>query len=461
MITLVTKQSLDLSRLRGDLDTLRDSIVFVLIRRSRYPLNEKVYIPGGVHIPGFRGTLLDYLLISREKTDGSAGRWNDEREQPFFRESATVSRRVERDPPPSTLPIKLINRNDQIKDDYISMVRTLCNPGDQRNEYGTVALLDIEALQNISLRVHYGRFIAESKITDNGERGIQLRALAREGKWKEVREALRDLPRETKVLSDVLDRASTFGARDPKPIVEFFSETIIPLTIDVEVEYLRKRSLREIYVSHNITIDSLRDPSKIREECDRNIDKLVEIAERAFGTVNDHHGKKAVKELLLEDDITSVDLFKFGEEVIGFASYIYNTHNKVLYLNSVAINPDYQGYGLLSDSLRSTIKQSSGVRYLALHTQNPIIYHITSKFGRTFPSLDENVPQHIIDIGKSILNGKGNHAQQNNVLDFVLRGKSPGVYSDIPKGDSISAAVFERNGIADGDIMLVITELNN
>ncbi len=460
VISIVTKrQQLDLGRLRGDLDTMRNTIVFGLIQRSGYATNEAVYVPGGVHINGFTGSLLDYLLISREKADGTAGRWDDEREQPFFRESATVLRRVERAPSPSTLPIRLVNRNDEIKDRYIAALRILCGGGDQRNEYGTVALLDIETLRNISLRVHYGRQIAESKIRDNGEKGMHLRELSRREKWEDVREALRDLSREATVLSDVHKQAVIFGARDPEPIMVFFSETIIPLTIAVEVEYLRKRRNREIFVSHNITIESLRNHSMIQETCERNIGRLVEVAENAFGTNNDaHHGEKAVRKIFSGDNITSVDLFKFDGEIIGFASYIYTPHNKVLYLNGVIINPDYQGYGLLSDSLRKAIKESPDAMYLALKTQNPVLYHTASKFGRSFPSLDEAAPSHVIEVGQSILNG--NISASNGTFDFVLRGNwGPGVYDTMPSSDPRATELFKSSGVNDGDSMLVITEL--
>jgi len=64
------KVALDLGNIRYTLIRLEDTIIFNLIERAQFPLNRSVYIPGGVSLPDFNGSFLDWLLTEVERTHG-------------------------------------------------------------------------------------------------------------------------------------------------------------------------------------------------------------------------------------------------------------------------------------------------------------------------------------------------------------------------------------------------------
>jgi hypothetical protein len=66
------KTALDLGNIRYTLIRLEDTIVFNLIERAQFPLNKSVYTPGGVALPDFQGSFLDWLLTEVERTHGAA-----------------------------------------------------------------------------------------------------------------------------------------------------------------------------------------------------------------------------------------------------------------------------------------------------------------------------------------------------------------------------------------------------
>lgn len=219
------KQSLELGDLRERLRMLEDDIIMDLYKRSRYASNDKIYLSEG---------LLDTLLKGTEKLHRAAGRYDDRREHPFF-PIAPDSKRTEKKGD-GVAPVK-VNKNAELKAKYIEFVEKLCRHGDDDAEYGTCAVLDINALQDISYRIHLGEFVAEAKWKSNKN---TLAPLIKSGKWKEVEEALRDRSVEAKILESVEKKGERYNL-DPKFVSTFYLKVIIPLTIEVEIDYLKQR----------------------------------------------------------------------------------------------------------------------------------------------------------------------------------------------------------------------------
>jgi chorismate mutase len=63
---------LDLGNIRYTLTRLEDSIIFNLIERAQFPLNQSIYIPGAIPLPEFQGSFLDWFLREVECTHGSS-----------------------------------------------------------------------------------------------------------------------------------------------------------------------------------------------------------------------------------------------------------------------------------------------------------------------------------------------------------------------------------------------------
>lgn len=69
---------------------------------------------------------------------------------------------------------KAINLNSQIMDLYLQeLMPGITEPGDDNN-YGSAAMQDVLCLQALSKRIHYGKFVAESKYRAHPEQYQQL-----------------------------------------------------------------------------------------------------------------------------------------------------------------------------------------------------------------------------------------------------------------------------------------------
>jgi chorismate mutase len=144
--------------------------------------------------------------------------------------------------------------NDRILDMYLQfVVPKICDPGDDSN-YGSSATKDVEVLQLISRRIHFGKFVAEAKYNDPilHHQYVQLiNAKDKEG----ILQLLTDAVVEEKLLKRVRRKTTAYGKdytdsdKENEPlkissevIVEIYKDFIIPLTKQVEVEYLLIRN---------------------------------------------------------------------------------------------------------------------------------------------------------------------------------------------------------------------------
>jgi len=137
-----------------------------------------------------------------------------------------------------------VNFNALVRGQYEHrVIPLLCEAGDDR-QYGSTAVCDVACLQALSKRIHYGKFVAESKYRQQAERYDQLAAAGdREG----LAAAITDRAVEAGVLERVERKARSYtvelasqgwAQRFPEAILEIYREVIIPLTKAVEVEYL-------------------------------------------------------------------------------------------------------------------------------------------------------------------------------------------------------------------------------
>ncbi len=227
-------KKIDLERVREELTRLEDNIIISLFNRIQFRLNKKIYIPGRIEIPNYKGSFLDFLFSGTEKLHASAGRYLDQEEHPFYSDTPTdtiIQRKVE------DIGLKrTVNLNPKIKKLYLEALPLICQSGDD-NKYGSAAIADINCLQNISRRVHIGEQVAEAKFQEDPEGYIKFIRT-------EDREAILRKLTNTNVEKMILSRVKEKGERyniNPKFIWKFYKEKIIPLTKEVEVRYLIKR----------------------------------------------------------------------------------------------------------------------------------------------------------------------------------------------------------------------------
>ncbi|ANB11622.1 chorismate mutase ARO7 [Sugiyamaella lignohabitans] len=122
---------------------------------------------------------------------------------------------------------------------------------EQPENVGSCTLSDIELLQAISRRVHFGKFVAETKFLAEREKFTEL-IKARDSQG--IDEAITNSAVEQQILDRLLLKAETYGTDptlrysqkaqgniEPEAVVKIYKECIIPLTKKVEVDYLLRR----------------------------------------------------------------------------------------------------------------------------------------------------------------------------------------------------------------------------
>ena len=226
-------QALDLDQsLRPGLDLLANEIVIALKKRSRFPRNPEIYRPGLVRTaPG--ETLLDYELARIEYLHAELGRYTFA-SQEAFTEVSGVAPIILRDHPPSPVAPMTSGAGSRVKAFYLGWVERGCRAGSDPNTYGETVTADVEALLCILERVNLGKFVAESKLGELGERFREAGDDVEAVKALLVRKG-----REAQVY-DLARRLASHYEFDVDQALEVFA-WMVETTIDIEVAYIRMR----------------------------------------------------------------------------------------------------------------------------------------------------------------------------------------------------------------------------
>ncbi|KAL1920070.1 uncharacterized protein VTP21DRAFT_1216 [Calcarisporiella thermophila] len=245
--------TLDLNKLRDVLVRLEDTIIFDLIERAQFARNEVIYQVDAEEfqaLPAKNQSFFDYFLHEVEKMHATVRRYKSPDEYPF------TSPLPEPILPPIDFPKVLhpndINVNAEIRRLYLeNIVPAICPPGNDKN-YGSAALGDVECLQALSRRIHYGKFIAESKFRNSTQQYVEL--IRREDRAA-IEELLTNREVEAKLLERLRLKALNYGQSPEEEqkgeskhlkipvevVVRLYEQWVIPLTKKVEVEYLMQR----------------------------------------------------------------------------------------------------------------------------------------------------------------------------------------------------------------------------
>ena len=161
--------------------------------------------------------------------------------------------------PPLLHPNQKINVNSKIYLSYINdilprIAQDLPDKGESLENYGSTIVRDIECLQTLSRRIHFGKFVAEVKYQAEKDK---ITPLIKRRDWKGLEDAITNETVERQVLQRLATKARTYG-RDPgagaetlkskeadkvdvDAVVGIYRDIVIPLTKEVEVEYLLAR----------------------------------------------------------------------------------------------------------------------------------------------------------------------------------------------------------------------------
>eukprot|EP01025_Chloroclados_australasicus_P041604 TRINITY_DN4412_c0_g2_i1.p1 TRINITY_DN4412_c0_g2~~TRINITY_DN4412_c0_g2_i1.p1 ORF type:complete len:320 (+),score=27.95 TRINITY_DN4412_c0_g2_i1:63-962(+) len=242
----------NLSDVRNQLIRQEDTIIYSLIERAQFKSNDVTYQPGGIALPSQNGapiSLLNHMLRETEIMHGKIGRYASPDEHAFFPDNIPVSVLPPLEYPQVLMPgANQININSEIMLMYLDyLLPGIVEKGDDGN-YGSTALCDVAVLQALSKRIHYGKFVAEAKFQSNEE---QYKEAILNQDADQIMQILTDQAVEDKVVQRVQTKASVFGQDlssdertnrvNPELVGELYRQWVMPLTKNVQVQYLLKR----------------------------------------------------------------------------------------------------------------------------------------------------------------------------------------------------------------------------
>ncbi|XP_022734681.1 chorismate mutase 3, chloroplastic-like [Durio zibethinus] len=250
-------ENLTLNSIRHSLIRQEDSIIFSLLERAQHCYNPATYNEDAFAMDGFHGSLVEFMVMENERLHAQLGRYKSPDEHPFF-----PAYLPEPMLPPLQYPKVLhhcagsININNKVWNVYFGeLLPRLVEAGDDGN-CGSTAVCDTICLQALSKRIHYGKFVAEAKFRESPqayEDAIRAKDRSR------LMELLTYETVEAAVKKRVNMKTKTYGqeveidgagvAADPDPVykikpslvADLYGHWIMPLTKEVQVEYLLRR----------------------------------------------------------------------------------------------------------------------------------------------------------------------------------------------------------------------------
>ncbi len=241
----MTKE-LQLDHLRGVLVRLEETIIFGLIERAQFRRNPPVYETGAMGGELGAESLLEFILHETERSHAKVRRYTSPDEHPFFKDlpdPVLPSLAYAENP----LHVSGVNVNAQIMAMYVDeLIPFICADGDDAN-YGSCAVIDVNLLQALSKRIHYGMFIAESKYR---EAPSVFDPLIRANDAAAIEAAITVPSVEEQLYERVSRKAAAYGSEllkagdggiAPGKVRAIYERWIIPLCKQVEVAYLLQR----------------------------------------------------------------------------------------------------------------------------------------------------------------------------------------------------------------------------
>uniref|UniRef100_A0A0E0JWE7 Chorismate mutase n=1 Tax=Oryza punctata TaxID=4537 RepID=A0A0E0JWE7_ORYPU len=251
---------LSLAAVRDALVREEDSIVFALIERAGRPRNAPAYAPAGGGGGSGGRSLAEFFVREAEVLHAKAGHYQKPEDVPFFPQ----------DLPPPVFPTKgypkvlhsfasSVSVNDAIWKMYFNELLPLFTADGDDGNYAETVALDFACLKALSRRIHIGKYVAEVKFKDAPQ---DYSPLIRAKDTNALMNLLTFKAVEEKVKKRVEKKARIFGQNvtsedsadkqegnaddseckvNPEVLSKLYDLWVMPLTKDVEVEYLLRR----------------------------------------------------------------------------------------------------------------------------------------------------------------------------------------------------------------------------
>ncbi|KAK3123533.1 hypothetical protein QOZ80_8AG0632310 [Eleusine coracana subsp. coracana] len=253
---------LSLDTVREFLTGEEDTIVFSLIERARYPLNRPAYDPAYLGFgPRHDASFAELFVRESEAVQSKAGRYQSLLEIPFFAYRVPFAMA-----PPFNFTSELypapafVNVNDAIWSTYFNdLLPLLAKNGSDDGNYAVTVDTDLACLQVLSRRINYGRFVAETKfrgdqqtytsLIQSKDRDALMKLLTSEAQEDVVKRRVQkkavvfgqSITLDGPIETDARNSSQAKFKVDPSVVYKLYDQWVIPLTKQVEVEYLLHR----------------------------------------------------------------------------------------------------------------------------------------------------------------------------------------------------------------------------
>ena len=224
---------LDLSnKLRPGLDLLGNEIIIALKKRTRFPQNLEIYVPGLVvghpDVP-----LLDFELGRTERFHAELGRYAYTRYDSFS-DVGDVPLVIKRPPPQSPTHNYPTGMGPEIRAHYVEWIGSGCQPGSDSDTWGESVSADVADMMDLTERITMGKSVAEYKFPSDKQAYLETC-----GDATRMEALLVNRERESEVIAQSR-RLALMYEFDPEQAAAIF-QWIIRTTIRVEIMYLQAR----------------------------------------------------------------------------------------------------------------------------------------------------------------------------------------------------------------------------
>ena len=230
---------MNLEIIRNKLIACEIEIIYNIVDRSKYYISRKVYKKDNIFLN---------LLAQTELIHSIVNRYEHPEEYPFTTTTRINKVNHYKYPLSELFPINKalvdINHNKTILQKYEIILDNINNIGNLEVNDSLCIISDINLLQIISKRCHLGKAIAECKYMSDMDKYNKCNVC-------EIYNNLTDITTEEKVLERVRYKTKKYLSECYQPnnkidvllasVINIFKQVIIPVTKDIQVEYLTLR----------------------------------------------------------------------------------------------------------------------------------------------------------------------------------------------------------------------------
>ncbi|EXB38040.1 Chorismate mutase [Morus notabilis] len=216
--------NLTLDAIRYSLIRQEDSIIYNLLERAQYCYNADTYDPNAFSMDGFHGSLVEYMVKETEKLHAQVGRYKSPDEHPFFPVGLPEPLLPPMQYPQVLHPVAdSININNKVWNMYFKdLIPRLVKEGDDGN-YGSTAVCDTMCLQDKDKLM---ALLTYPSVEEAIKNRVEMKA----------KTYGQEMP--VNIEEDVADPVYKIK---PSLVAVLYGDWIMPLTKEVQVQYLLRR----------------------------------------------------------------------------------------------------------------------------------------------------------------------------------------------------------------------------